>query len=105
MPLGLEVAFADDHIRFPAGHLCRVGGWSGRILAAAAIQDADPAATPPEIRTACGEALFVSAVQHVGLERFCQTNQIPTRKRPDVWGDLLEPFLDTSSHPSTRQPR
>jgi hypothetical protein len=29
----------------------------------------------------------------VDLERFCQASQIPVRRRPDIWGDLLEPFL------------
>jgi hypothetical protein len=99
MALGLEVTFADDHIFFPANHLSLIGGSFGGTLAASAIQDADPATAPPEIRTVSGETLFVSAVQRADLERFCLASQVPIRKRPDVWGDLLEPFVDTRSTP------
>lgn len=95
----LEVTFADDHLFFPENHLSRTGGSFDGTLAAAAIQDADPAATPPEVRTKAGEVLFVSATQRQDLERFCQASQIRIRKRPDVWGDLLEPFIDTEFTP------
>jgi hypothetical protein len=95
MAPGLEVTFADDHIFFPANHLSLIGGSFGGTLAASAIQDADPATAPPEIRTVSGKTLFVSAVQRADLERFCLASQVPIRKRPDVWGDLLEPFVDT----------
>jgi hypothetical protein len=99
MSLGLEVTFAADHVFFPAGHLSRAGGTFDGTLAASAIRDADPAAAPPEIRTLSGETLFVSAVQREDLERFCRASQIPMRKRPDIWGDLLEPFVGTQPAP------
>jgi hypothetical protein len=99
MSLGLEVIFAGDRVFFPAGHLSRIGGTFDGMLAAPAIRDADPAAAPPEIRTLSGETLFVSAVQREELEQFCQASQIPVRKRPDIWGDLLEPFVDTELTP------
>ncbi|MFF8259133.1 hypothetical protein [Streptomyces virginiae] len=67
------------------------------VLSAAAIREADPDAAPPEIRTLAGGILFVSAAHQAGLRRFCAANGIPLRTRPYVWGDLLEPFLDTSS--------
>jgi hypothetical protein len=70
MSRGLEVAFTDGRVFFPAGHLSRIGGTFDGMLAASAIRDADPAATPPEIR-----------------------------RRPDIWGDLLEPFVDTEFTP------
>lgn len=94
-----KVRFADDHIRFPSDHISRIGGSFDGRLDAAAVQDADLSATPPEIRTAAGETLFVSAEQRDELERFCQSNRIPTRVRSDVWGDLLEPFIDTQFTP------
>jgi hypothetical protein len=94
MATGLKVIFADHHVRIPRNHLCRMGS-SIDNLAAAAIREADPAATPPEIRTMSGETLFVSARQRAQLEQFCQVNRIPIRTRPDVWSDLLGPFLDT----------
>ena len=93
MALGLEVAFTEDYIFFPAGHLSRIGATFDGTLVTAAIRDADPLAAPPEIRTVSGETLFISATQRADLERFCQAHQIPARKRPDIWGDLLEPFL------------
>lgn len=99
MSLGLEVTFAGHQLCFPAGHLSRIGGTFDGTLAASAIRDADPTATPPEIRTLSGETLFVSAVQREDLERFCRASQIPIRKRPDIWGDLLEPFVDTEFTP------
>ncbi|MFE4637222.1 hypothetical protein ACFRJ1_28115 [Streptomyces sp. NPDC056773] len=46
-----------------------------------------------------GETVFVSAQQRAELERFCIDHRIPRRSRPDVWGDLLEPFLDTEFTP------
>jgi len=98
MSLGLEVAFADGHVRFPVGHLSRIGGTVDGTLPASAIREADPDAAPPEIRTRSGETLFVAAAQREELARFCQASQIPIRKRPDIWGDLLEPFVDT--HPA-----
>jgi len=95
MALGLDVTFADDHIRFPGDHLSRIGGSFDGTLTVAAIQDADHGATPPEVRTVAWETLFVSAEQRGELEQFCQANDIPIRVRPDVWGDLLEPFVDS----------
>ncbi len=99
MALGLDVTFADDHVFFPENHLARIGGSFDGLLAAAAIQDADPAAAPPEIRTKSAETLFVSAAQRQDLEQFCHASRIPICKRPDVWGDLLEPFTDTQLTP------
>ncbi|MGW9437016.1 hypothetical protein [Streptomyces sp. NPDC055607] len=39
--------------------------------------------------------VFVPARQRTELRHFCETNRVPLRSRYDVWGDLLEPFLDT----------
>ncbi|WP_405676759.1 hypothetical protein OG239_39545 [Streptomyces sp. NBC_00868] len=66
-----------------------------KVLPAAAVRDADPAASPPELRTVPGDKVFVSSRDTARLERFCAENRIPVRRRPDIWGDLLEPFLDT----------
>ncbi|MFG2335167.1 hypothetical protein [Streptomyces yangpuensis] len=66
-----------------------------QVLPAAAVRDADPAATPPELRTVAGDTVFVDSRDTAALERFCAEHRIPVRRRPDIWGDLLEPFLDT----------
>jgi len=99
MSRGLAVTFTGDQVVFPADHLCRVGGTFDGVLPVSAIRDADPAAAPPEIRTLSGETLFVSATQRQDLERFCRARKTAVRKRPDVWGDLLEPFVDTEFTP------
>ncbi|MFE9468973.1 hypothetical protein ACFYNW_36165 [Streptomyces virginiae] len=39
----------------------------------------------------------MSAAHRARLRRFGAANGTPPRARPDVWGDLLEPFLDTES--------
>jgi len=103
MSPGYEVTFTRGHVFFPAGHISRIGGTFDGTLAASAIRDADPAAAPPEIRTLSGETLFVSAVQREELEQFCRAGQIPVRKGPDVWGDLLEPFVDTEFTPEREE--
>jgi hypothetical protein len=90
----LDVRFVDDQVQLPDTHLSRMAVVHD-TLAASAIRDVDPNATPPEIRTRSGGTLFVSATQRAELESFCRDNQIPVRQRPDVWADLLEPFLDT----------
>jgi hypothetical protein len=69
------------------------------VLPASAIRDADAGGAPPEIRTWAGGILFVSAEHSQVVAAFCRANEIPVRRRPDVWGDLLEPFLDTEFGP------
>jgi hypothetical protein len=94
-----ETGFAEDHIDFlrygfPGATLYPAG-----ILTAAQIRDADWDTTPPEIRTKLGETLFISAEQKLELERFCHRHGIAKRHRPDIWGALLEPFLDCETSP------
>ncbi|MFF7586192.1 hypothetical protein ACFZCK_01720 [Kitasatospora purpeofusca] len=72
------------------------------VVPVAAVRDADPTATPPEARTVTGETLFFPAARKAELEGFCRTHGIPLVSRPDVWGALLEPFLDTEFTPRRR---
>ncbi|WP_344265000.1 hypothetical protein [Actinomadura napierensis] len=65
------------------------------MLTPAMIRDADWKAIRPEIRTARGETLFLPHDQKADLEAFCHRHGIAGVSRPDTWGDLLEPFLDT----------
>lgn len=91
------LVFLDGAIRFPPD------AWTpGVLLAAAEIRDFDPGLPPPELRTVWGETRFLSSPRRPELERFCARHGIARRSRPDVWGDLLEPFLDTSSTPAER---
>ncbi|MFE1411036.1 hypothetical protein ACFW6F_09540 [Streptomyces sp. NPDC058746] len=84
-----------DWAAFPDSVPAADGAAPRRALPAAAVRDADPAASPPELGTVAGDTVFVSARDGAALERFCAENRIPVRRRPDTRGDLLEPFLDT----------
>jgi hypothetical protein len=64
------------------------------VLPATAVRDADPDTAPPEIRTVSGLTVFVSAVQREELKRWCADEGVAVRRRPDVWADLLEPYLN-----------
>ncbi|MFC6010256.1 hypothetical protein [Nocardia lasii] len=90
------VVIADTEIRFRDYPFVGASVHPRGVLALAEIRDADPSATPPEIRTVTEETLFVAAGDGPALEKFCHRNAIPVRRRPDIWADLLEPFLDTS---------
>ena len=59
------------------------------------IAEADPDATPPEIRLRCGEVLFASAEHKADLRNGCRAAGVPEVSRVDVWALLLEPYLDT----------
>ncbi|MFB7253333.1 hypothetical protein [Streptomyces nojiriensis] len=97
-----EPLFDGDRVRLPEGDGALPDAAPGGVLCASAVREADPAAVPPEIRTRSGEIVFVTSVLRTELERFCTDNGIPLRSRPDVRGDLLEPFLDTGSDRRTR---
>uniref|UniRef100_A0AAU2JZ20 Transcriptional regulator n=1 Tax=Streptomyces sp. NBC_00049 TaxID=2903617 RepID=A0AAU2JZ20_9ACTN len=86
-----DPVFSDDAVLLP-----REGWPSDSPLPAAAVRDHDPDASPPEMRTVQGDTVFVPAARRTELERFCAAHGIPLSRRPDVWGDLLEPFLDTT---------
>ncbi|MER6523200.1 hypothetical protein ABT246_41195 [Streptomyces sp. NPDC001553] len=104
----LHAVLAGDHVRLPESALLPADSAPQGIIPAAVMRDADPDASPPEIRTVSGETVFVSAERRTELERFCIDNRIPRRSRPDVWGDLLEPFLDTeftTEHQAAAQAR
>ncbi|MFF3084456.1 hypothetical protein ACFVRB_05295 [Streptomyces nojiriensis] len=97
-----EPLFDGDRVRLPERDGALPAATPGGVLYASDVREADPDAVPPEIRTRSGEIVFVTSVRRAELERFCSDNGIPLRVRPDVWGDLLEPFLDTRSDRRTR---
>jgi hypothetical protein len=68
----------------PAG-LCR---WQD-------VREIYPKVAPPEVRTA-REIVFVPAPRRAELERAAAARGIACVMRFDVWGLILEPFLDTS---------
>ncbi|MFE3542781.1 hypothetical protein ACFXK0_07405 [Nocardia sp. NPDC059177] len=91
----MQVVLADAEIRFVDYPFAGASVYPDGVLAVAGIRDAEPAGIPPEIRTIHGETLFVPAAHRVELTEFCTANAITVRNRPDIWSDLLEPFLDT----------
>ncbi|GAB2900937.1 hypothetical protein GCM10022245_40260 [Streptomyces mayteni] len=95
----LGIVLAGDHVRLPESGLVPADVAPGGIIPATAIRDAAPDTVPPEIRTISGETFFVSAEQRAELRSFCVANGVPQQSRPDVWGDLLEPFVDTEFTP------
>jgi hypothetical protein len=100
--VNLDAEFAGDHVRLSEYALAPADSALRSAIPATAIRDVDPTAAPPEIRTVSGETVFVSAMQSSELVLFCIANRITMRRRPDVWGDLLEPFLDTEFTPERR---
>ncbi|WP_236790957.1 hypothetical protein [Amycolatopsis sp. GM8] len=91
----MDVSFAEDHIVFARYEFPGATVHPAGVLTLARIRDADPKAWPPEIRTTLGETLFVPRAQEPELEEFCRRNDVTTKRRPWIWSDLLEPFLDT----------
>ncbi|MFD3745473.1 hypothetical protein [Nocardia sp. NPDC058633] len=89
------VVIADTEIRYVNYPFVGVSVHPDGVVAASEIREVDPRATPPELRTEHGETLFVVASDGSSLDDFCHRDAIAVRRRPDIWGDLLEPFLDT----------
>ena len=58
------------------------------------VLEVDPKATPPELRIV-GETLFVSAELREEFGGAAKAHGVPVVRRTDVWGMLLDPFLDT----------
>lgn len=64
------------------------------MLTVKGIRDINLSSFPPTIRVG-DELIFVPAPQKGALAVFANTHQIPIVKREDIWGLILEPFLDT----------
>ncbi|MGW4633569.1 hypothetical protein [Nocardia sp. NPDC004415] len=90
---------ADGEIRYANYPFAGASVYPEGVVTAAEIRDADPRGWPPEVRTVHGETLFLPRVDEAELVEFCTVNAIAVRRRPDVWSDLLEPFLDTTFDP------
>ncbi|GIE82177.1 hypothetical protein Aph02nite_81270 [Actinoplanes philippinensis] len=79
-------------------------GYSGTEIRWSEIRDADPDAYPPELRVGDGpcRTVFIGRDRHHELTAGLAAAGVPLRRRPDVWADLLEPFLDTEYDDATR---
>jgi hypothetical protein len=93
------VKFGPDHIVFTTYAFPWASLHPHGVLRACDIRDAWLEGGPPEIRTRSGETLFASRDDRAALAEFCRRHSIPLVRRLDVWGNLLEPFLDTEFGP------
>lgn len=66
------------------------------------IINIDVSARPLTLRT-CDELIFFPATEIEKLSKFALAHQIPVVERVDIWGWLLEPFLDTEYTEETHQ--
>jgi len=67
-----------------------------KIISASSIQEMVETFGASSIRVNENELVFVSAVDRELLTNFCVENAIPINKRVDVWGIILDVFLDTT---------
>lgn len=76
--------------------------YSGRFVPWSTVRDADPDPYPPQLRLIDDRTIFVSRDHRAELADGLSRAGVPVRKRPDVWVDLLEPFLDTEYGQASR---
>lgn len=99
----MEVVIAEAEIRFANYEFPGATVYPGGVVPVPEIRDIDTRAMPPEVRTVHGETLFLPELCLPELDEFRRRNAIPVQRRPDIWSDLLEPFLDTSFAPEHRR--
>ena len=58
------------------------------------IDEIDIESYPPTIKVK-DELIFLTSEKRDELKAFARRNDLRTEKRPDIWGWILEPFLDT----------
>ena len=93
------VSFGSSHIEF-----ARYPFWPASVRRSPRVdhdlvRSVDPTTAPPEVVLHSGETLFVDAPQRSELEREVARGKLTVERRADVWGLVLEPFLDTEFDP------
>jgi hypothetical protein len=89
-----NVEFSESGIRYPEYPYRPASVFPTGDVAWSRIAEADPKALPPEVRIE-SEILFVPATRREELIDWCARFGVRVVQRVDVWGLLLEPFLDT----------
>ncbi len=97
------VIFSDDGIHFKNYPVTPASVFPDGTVFWNKIKEADPDSWPPELRLITGEILFISAEQKEAFAVACLRHKIPIIQREDIWGLLLEPFLDTEFSDSDQQ--
>ena len=95
-----QVEFSPEGLRYEAYPFAPSVAARRALVRWTIVRDADPNATPPEVRLKSGETLFVTRTQKAELASTLARAGIPIVSRPDVWHWLLEPYLDTQFTPS-----
>jgi hypothetical protein len=91
----LRASFGEDSIEFHRYPFRPASVFNRPAVGRGGIQDIDLSKSPPEVRLVTGEILFISSAQLQELKNFAERLSIPVVEREDIWGDLLDPYLDT----------
>ena len=68
--------------------------YGNKVFNATEIEEVQLKSLPPAIKTG-NELIFISAGYKEQLSKFATDNNIAIVERADIWGWILEPFLDT----------
>lgn len=93
---GDGVTIDEVGVRFEGYPFAPASVFPDGLVAWADVREVGTGAAPPEVRTLVGEVLFVPADRAGELERFAGGAGVPDVSRIDVWGLILDPFLDTA---------
>jgi hypothetical protein len=91
----MDVAFDETGIAFTDYPFAAASVYPSGVWVWSDVASVDPKCAPPEVRTPRGEVLFVPASQREELTTWVRHTGLFVVRRVDVWGLLLEPFLDT----------
>jgi len=90
-----EPGFFNAGIRFHGYPFPGASVYPAGFLRWETVKEIDPDCAPPELRTD-REVIFVTAPHRARLLDEACRRGIPVVRRVDVWGLILEPFVDTS---------
>lgn len=91
----LRFGICDDHIRIAWYPYTPATVFPHGQLPYESIREISITSIPVEIRTNRGEVLLVPAVDKDAMLAAARERSIPCVRRVDVWGLILEPFVDT----------
>ncbi|MBY0550075.1 MAG: hypothetical protein K2W95_22560 [Candidatus Obscuribacterales bacterium] len=97
------VIFAPTYIEFSSYPYTAASVYPAGKITAQEIADVGISCAPPEIRLKKCETIFVPASDREKLKTWCEKNAVPLVDRLDVWGLLLDPFLDTEFSPEQQE--
>jgi len=94
-PVADRVGLGPDGVRLWWRRPCAEARYCGLVIGWSQVRDADPGGYPPQLRLRDGRTVFVSRLQHEQFAGAVAAANVAVVRRPEVWADLLEPFLDT----------